>query len=69
MKIIDGSARACTKIALSALAALGVDTTPADALATLPVLGGGRPVGVVRASLAIWDAARSNTKSNILSNT
>ena len=53
MKIIDGSARACTQIALSALAALGVDTTLADALATLPVLGGGQPVGVVRASLAI----------------
>jgi L-asparaginase II len=53
MKIIDGSARACTQIALSALAALGVDTTLADALATVPVLGGGQPVGVVRASLAI----------------
>ncbi len=53
MKVVDGSARACTQIALSALAALGVDTTLADALATLPVLGGGQPVGVVRASLAI----------------
>ncbi len=53
MKVVDGSARACTQIALSALAALGVDTTPADALATLPVLGGGRPVGVIRASLSL----------------
>ena len=53
MKVVDGSARACTQIALSTLAALGVDTTLADALATLPVLGGGQPVGVVRASLAI----------------
>jgi L-asparaginase II len=53
MKIIDGSARACTLIALSALAALGVDTTPADALATVPMLGGGKPVGVIRATLTI----------------
>jgi L-asparaginase II len=53
MKVVDGSARACTQIALSALAALGVDITPADALATLPVLGGGKPVGVIRATLTI----------------
>ena len=53
MKVVDGSARACTQIALSALAALGVDTTPADALATVPMLGGGKPVGVIRAMLTI----------------
>ncbi len=53
MKVIDGSARACTPIALSALATLGVDTTSAEAFATLPLLGGGRPVGVVRALLSI----------------
>jgi L-asparaginase II len=53
MKVIDGSARACTQIALSALAALGVDTALADELATVSVLGGGRPVGVIRANLAI----------------
>ncbi len=53
MKVIDGSARACTQIALSALAALGVDTSPAAALATVPMLGGGKPVGLIRATLTI----------------
>jgi L-asparaginase II len=52
MKIIDGSARACTPIALHALAALGVDVAGARHLATLPVLGGGRPVGSIRASFS-----------------
>ncbi|MGP4029435.1 asparaginase [Actinomadura sp. 3N407] len=48
VKVIDGSPRATTAIALRALAALGVDTTPAGRLGTVPVLGGGRPVGEIR---------------------
>ncbi|MEV0665696.1 asparaginase [Actinomadura luteofluorescens] len=48
VKVIDGSPRATTAIALRALAALGADTTPADPLGTVPVLGGGRPVGEIR---------------------
>ncbi|WP_067820205.1 asparaginase [Actinomadura kijaniata] len=48
VKVIDGSPRATTAIALRALAALGADTSPAAALATVPVLGGGRPVGEIR---------------------
>ena len=52
MKIIDGSARACTPIALHALAALGVDVAGARHLAALPVLGGGRPAGSIRASFS-----------------
>jgi L-asparaginase II len=48
VKVIDGSPRATTAIALRALAALGADTGPADALGAVPVLGGGRPVGEIR---------------------
>ncbi|MFA1541687.1 asparaginase [Actinomadura monticuli] len=48
VKVVDGSPRATTAIALRALAALGADTTPADPLAAVPVLGGGRPVGEIR---------------------
>lgn len=48
VKVIDGSPRATTAIALRALAALGVDTTPAEPLGVVPVLGGGRPVGEIR---------------------
>jgi L-asparaginase II len=48
MKIIDGSPRATTMLALKVLEALGVDVSQADTLATVPVLGGGMPVGDVR---------------------
>lgn len=48
VKVVDGSPRATTAIALRALAALGADTGPADALGAVPVLGGGRPVGEIR---------------------
>ncbi|MEU9872432.1 asparaginase [Actinomadura sp. NPDC048021] len=48
VKVIDGSPRATTAIALRALAALGADTTQADPLGAVPVLGGGRPVGEIR---------------------
>ncbi|WP_433462280.1 asparaginase [Spirillospora sp. CA-128828] len=48
VKVIDGSPRATTAIALRALAALGADTAPAAPLGAVPVLGGGRPVGEIR---------------------
>jgi L-asparaginase II len=47
VKVIDGSPRATTVLALAALNALGVDTEPAAGLRTVPVLGAGRPVGAV----------------------
>lgn len=50
MKVIDGSPRATTMLALAALGALGVDVSGAAALATLPVLGGDVPVGEIRVS-------------------
>lgn len=48
MKVIDGSPRATTMLALAALAAVGVDTAGAGDLAGVDVLGGGRPVGRIR---------------------
>jgi L-asparaginase II len=47
MKVIDGSPRATTLVALEVLGALGVDVSPAQRLVELPVLGGGRPVGAI----------------------
>lgn len=53
VKVIDGAQRATTPIALAALEAVGVDVGPAEHLRTVPVLGGGRPVGEVRARAVI----------------
>lgn len=49
VKVIDGAQRATTPVALAALQTLGVDVAPAEHLRTVPALGGGRPVGEVRA--------------------
>lgn len=48
MKVVDGSPRATTLLALEVLGALGADVSGAVELATIPVLGGGRPVGEIR---------------------
>jgi L-asparaginase II len=48
VKVGDGSPRATTAIALAALEALGADVSGAGSLRTVPVLGGGRPVGEIR---------------------
>jgi L-asparaginase II len=48
MKVLDGSPRATTMLAVAALRALGVDTSGTGDLASVPVLGGGRPVGRIR---------------------
>lgn len=45
MKIIDGSPRATTMLALRCLAAVGVDVAGTEQLSEVPVLGGGAPVG------------------------
>jgi L-asparaginase II len=47
MKIVDGSPRATTLIALRVLEALGVRIDGARSLVELPVLGGGVPVGEI----------------------
>jgi L-asparaginase II len=49
LKIDDGAARARTPVLVSALRRLGIEA-PAS-LATVPLLGGGVPVGAVR---AVW---------------
>ncbi len=50
MKVTDGSPRATTLLALTVLGALGVDVSAAAAWLSVPVLGGGVPVGEVRVS-------------------
>lgn len=47
MKIVDGSPRATTLLALRVLEALGTNVSGATALTDLPVLGGGVPVGSI----------------------
>jgi L-asparaginase II len=56
VKVIDGSPRATTLLAVAVLGALGVDVTGAGALVRLPVLGGGVPVGEIRIGPAVVDA-------------
>jgi L-asparaginase II len=53
VKIIDGSPRATTAVALAALRVLGLDISPVADLTSVPVLGGGKPVGSVRVSAAL----------------
>jgi L-asparaginase II len=59
MKIIDGNPRATTMVALTVLGALGVDTSGAGELLTLPVLGGGVRVGEIVPGADLTDALRS----------
>ncbi|GAA4210407.1 asparaginase [Streptosporangium oxazolinicum] len=49
VKVIDGSPRATSAIALAALRAAGGDVAPAAGFASVPVLGGGLPVGEIHA--------------------
>jgi L-asparaginase II len=48
VKIGDGAARARMPVLVALLRLLGCDAAALDDLATVPVLGGGRPVGEVR---------------------
>jgi hypothetical protein len=50
-KVVDGATRACVPELVGALRSQGVGADALDALAEVAVLGGGRPVGVVRAVL------------------
>jgi L-asparaginase II len=51
VKVIDGSPRATTAIAVRALRAAGVPLPGADNLARVPVLGGGEPVGDIESAI------------------
>lgn len=57
VKVADGSTRAAVPLLVQALRALGVDEPVLDELATTPVLGGGVPVGEVRPTAALREAA------------
>lgn len=64
MKIVDGSPRATTLIALEVLGAMGVDVSRAGELRTLPVLGGGVRVGEIAPGAdleAVATAIRANS--------
>jgi L-asparaginase II len=50
LKVEDGGQRARPPVMVAALRALGVEATVLDELAEAPLLGGGRPVGAVRAT-------------------
>jgi L-asparaginase II len=49
LKIEDGAARACVPVVVAVLRWLGATSPDLERWATVPVLGQGRPVGVVRA--------------------
>ncbi|WP_084958573.1 asparaginase [Thermoactinospora rubra] len=51
VKVVDGSPRATTAVALAVLARMGCDVSAASAFTRVPVLGGGAPVGEIRATL------------------
>ena len=60
MKVVDGSPRATTLVALHVLAGLGVDVSGAAPLTTAAVLGGGVPVGEIAPGAAVREwAARA----------
>ncbi|MGS2614810.1 asparaginase [Micromonospora sp. LZ34] len=61
VKVIDGSPRATTAIALDALAAAGAAVDGAPELRRVPVLGGGEPVGAVTAAID-WTAGPPRTE-------
>jgi L-asparaginase II len=48
VKIDDGAMRAADRVVVAGLRRLGLDAPVLDQLATLPLLGGGVPVGEVR---------------------
>ena len=50
VKISDGGDRARMPVTVRVLAALDVDTSPLARIAAAPVLGGGRPVGLLQAT-------------------
>ncbi len=59
MKIIDGSPRATTLIALRVLEFLGISTAGAKSLATQPVLGGSARVGEISPGIDLNEAIRT----------
>ncbi len=50
VKVADGATRAAVPVLVAGLRALGVEAEVLDRLGSTPVLGGGRPVGALRAA-------------------
>ncbi|MER5333857.1 asparaginase [Micromonospora sp. NPDC002717] len=63
VKVVDGSPRATTAIALAALDAAGVPVDGAGELRRVPVLGGGEPVGAITAAID-WTAGPRKEKED-----
>lgn len=59
VKVSDGAVRPAMMVGLHLLQALGVDTSPAAALGSVPVLGHGLPVGTVAPSLELLQAVQA----------
>ena len=60
VKISDGGDRARMPVTVRVLAALDVDTSPLARLASPPVLGGGRPVGLLQSADFLASPQTSN---------
>lgn len=63
VKISDGGDRARMPVTVRILAALDVDTSPLAHLATAPVLGAGRPVGLLQAADFLASPGTSNASN------
>ena len=68
VKISDGGDRARMPVTVRILAALDVDTSPLARIAAAPVLGGGRPVGLLQATdfLAAFETPNDYDASDAL---
>ncbi|MFF2246755.1 asparaginase [Arthrobacter sp. NPDC058130] len=64
VKVSDGGDRARMPVTVRVLAALDVDTSPLARLAAAPVLGGGRPVGLLQATDFLADPKTSNASNS-----
>jgi L-asparaginase II len=62
VKIADGASRAAGPVLVAALRAIGCHDDVLDALATTPVLGGGRPVGHVRAAADLCEGRHTDAR-------
>lgn len=60
VKISDGGDRARMPATVALLAALGLDVTPLESIATAPVLGGGSPVGLLQAAAVFSPSITDN---------
>jgi L-asparaginase II len=63
VKVSDGGDRARMPVTVRLLAALDVDTAPLARLAATPVLGGGRPVGLLQATDFLASPETSKTSN------